>query len=49
MSDFNVTKLENGDFEVTKIKSHNKHQTKILVLATLWMVFIITVAIMSIK
>ena len=42
MSDFNVTKLENGDFEVTK-----NHQFKAKVLLVLWVVAIIILAIIS--
>ena len=42
MSNFNVTKSENGDFEVTK-----NHQFKAKVLLVLWIVVITILAIIS--
>lgn len=42
MSDFNVTKLENGDFEVTK-----NHQFKAKALFIVWILFILGIAVMS--
>ncbi len=44
MSDFNVTKLENGDFEVTKT-----HQTKANFLYVVWVFFVLMILLMSIS
>jgi hypothetical protein len=44
MSDFNVTKLENGDFEVTK-----SHQRTVNFLFGGWVLFIIAILLMSIS
>ena len=42
MSDFNVTKLENGDFEVKK-----SHRRTVNFLFGVWVLFIITILLMS--
>lgn len=42
MSDFNVTKLENGDFEVKK-----SHQTKANFLYVVWVLFVLMILLMS--
>jgi hypothetical protein len=42
MSDFNVTKLENGDFEVTK-----SHQKQANFLYVVWVLFVMSIIFMS--
>ena len=42
MSDFNVTKLENGDFEVTK-----SHRRTVNFLFGSWVLFIIAILLIS--
>lgn len=42
MSNFNVTKLENGDFEVTK-----SHQKQANFLYVVWVLFVVLVVLMS--
>jgi len=42
MSDFNVTKLENGDFEVTK-----SHRRTVNFLFVSWVLFIIAILLIS--
>lgn len=42
MSDFNVTKLENGDFEVTK-----SHQKQANFLYVVWVLFVMSILFMS--
>jgi hypothetical protein len=44
MSDFNVTKLENGDFEVTK-----SHRRTINFLSIVWVLFLITIVLISLS
>ena len=44
MSDFNVTKLENGDFEVKK-----SHQRTVNFLFGGWVLFIITIVLISLS
>jgi hypothetical protein len=44
MSDFNVTKLENGDFEVKK-----SHQRTINFLSIVWVLFLITILLISLS
>jgi len=42
MSDFNVTKLENGDFEVTK-----SYRTQVNFLYIVWILFVVLIILMS--
>jgi hypothetical protein len=45
MSDFNVTKLENGDFKVSNTESSNNNKANLLYVV--WVLFVVLVMLMS--